>query len=61
MTISEIFEYLYGCIDAFEANAMNKSEFLKLINELTDKLELDFLDLVRKYPKIAKDMLNNKK
>jgi len=52
MTIVEIFEYLDGCIDAFDAGDMEKSEFIHSINELSYKLKLDILDLIRKYPKI---------
>lgn len=52
MTITETFEYLGGCIDAFETNNMEKTEFLSSINELINHLELKVLDLVRKYPKI---------
>jgi len=52
MTITEIFDYLDGCIDAFDANDMEKSEFIDSINELIGKLKLDILDLLRKYPKI---------
>jgi len=52
MTIVEIFEYLDGCIEAFEYNDMKKTEFLNAIKELTGRLKLDILDLLRKYPQI---------
>ena len=54
MTITETFEYLDGCIDAFEANTMNKTEFLSSANELVEHLKLKILNLIRKYPKIKK-------
>jgi len=45
MTITETLVFLDACIEAFEANNMEESEFLSSIKELINHLELKISDL----------------